>query len=796
MKAACAWTLAATVLLMLGQSLGDETKGGGHPRVFFRAGAVAELRTRCRKDPGFSKKYRALLTFAKRFRLRAVNPHRDATSVEALAFVYMVEDRSPKILDKIRSCLKPYLEADGEKEAFGAARLLRAVSIVFDWCYDDLTEEERGELGGFIVKLAEKFYGAYRPVDYSNQLYVLHGELVYPAVALQREAGFEDASKKYMRDYASLLRRHMLRATNQVGSDGGWHESVGYASFLAERFVPQLECWRVATGEDLFARSDFCRHLPAFLAYTRVPGEKYTVPADDVLYRAKWTGAGEGAVMPLLVARYRDPLAAYVHREAGKVGPQFQWPYLLWWQERVEAESPKELSLPLARHFRGLGWAAMRSDWSGTATYALFKSGPYYNSHQHWDENSFYIYKGGPLAIDPLGAKKTAATGYHNTLLIGGEQREHKSDERLRFCRTEPGSKFDRGRIAAFRHRARYTYARGDASNAYPGAGLFTRDFLFVRPGYFVVLDIVETRQPETEVKWLFHSEAAPRDAEGGGFAVRSGRGKLLVNTLLPAEAKRDTEKQGEKIVCTSVTHPGGEGHERVFLHFLQALDSGGKGRTPELTEGADGLKLSWSTAELRFSIGLSVARGLERIRIADQKGEALVDDGLEHPAPRLGDRRLADFEDGKDQGWDGGKVVEGGQESKFALQCAEVGKRMVLEGEYLIGEEATLHFGLFADRELEEIQFFGWSPDVGKNLRLIIRDYKPGQWVDVKLRLSEAFTWQDPVEPAGASLQDLSIWPKGPAEAVVKIDNVRITREPQPAPEPEPVAPLAPGEF
>ena len=153
--------MAIVALLIPVRLLGEETARRGRPRIFIRAGDVAELRARCKKDPALSKKYGALRTFAKRFRVRPTNPHRDATSLEALAFVYVVEDRSPKILEKIRSCLKPYLEGDREKETFGAARLLRAVSIVFDWCYDDLTKEEREKLGGLILALAEKFYGAY-----------------------------------------------------------------------------------------------------------------------------------------------------------------------------------------------------------------------------------------------------------------------------------------------------------------------------------------------------------------------------------------------------------------------------------------------------------------------------------------------------------------------------------------------------------------------------------------------------------------------------------------------------------
>jgi len=785
MRVACVLMLAVAAFLISAQVLGAEAKECGHPRIFVRKDGLAELRTRCRKDAGLSKKYEALLTFAKRFRIRAANPHRDATSLEALAFIYMVEDRSPEILEKIRSCLKPYLEGGPKVDKFGAARLLRAISVAFDWCYNGLTEDDRQKMGKLMVELAGTLYGTYRNVDYSNQLYVLQGDLVYPAVALQGEEGFEDAARKYMRDYGSLLKRNMLRTTNQVGSGGGWHEGVSYASFLAERFIPQLECWRVATGEDLFCDSDFCRHLPAFLVYTRVPGEKYMVPVNDAIYRMRWSGATEGAVMPLLVARYRDPLAAYVHQEAGKVGSQFQWPYLMWSEEHVEPESPEKLSLPLARHFRGLGWAAMRSDWSDTATYALFKSSPYYNSHQHWDDNSFYIYKRGELAIDPLGAKKTAATGFHNTLLIGGSQREHSSDQRMRFCQTEPGSTFDRGRIIAFRHRKHYMYVRGDASNAYPEAKLFTRDFLFVRPGCFVVLDSVWTRKPDTELKWLIHSESAPENREGGGFSIGAGKGKLLVKTMLPSDATRAVEKQGEKIICTSVTAPHGEGSQRVFLHFLQALDGDGEGCTPELAEEGGLLKLSWSASGLSCSVRASASEGLSHVRIANEKGDILADDRLEHPAVWLVDRAISDFENGTNQGWGGGKVVQGGHGDKFALQFADMGRRMLLEREFNIGRDTALQFGLYTTKGVKEIEFFAWSPDARKNFRHIIRDHKAGRWVDVKLRLSEAFTWRDPVDPAGKSLENICLWAKGPDDAVVKIDNVRITKEPLTTPAP-----------
>ena len=152
--------------------------------------------------------------------------------------------------------------------------------------------------------------------------------------------------------------------------------------------------------------------------------------------------------------------------------------------------------------------------------------------------------------------------------------------------------------------------------------------------------------------------------------------------------------------------------------------------------------------------------------------------------APRLVDRALSDFEDGTDQGWSGGTAVEGGQESKFALQCAEPGRPMKLPEQVRVGEETAVQFGLYTDREMKLIQFLGWCPAEGTNFNYLIRDYEPGRWTRVRIRLSELFTWKGLHEPVGNTLEMVGVWPKGPPDAVVRIDNVRVFAEPQPEPE------------
>ncbi len=177
-------------------------------------------------------------------------------------------------------------------------------------------------------------------------------------------------------------------------------------------------------------------------------------------------------------------------------------------------------------------------------------------------------------------------------------------------------------------------------------------------------------------------------------------------------------------------------------------------------------------------------------IRQANQPPPATGGLKEERPTVRLADRVLSDFENGTDQGWSCGAAVEGGQESKFALQCTELGKPMALDESVRMGEKTSLSFGFYTDRALDETQFFGWCPAEGDNFRYIIWDYEPGEWVEVRIRLSELFTWKGLHEPVGNVLENIVIWPKGPPEAVVRIDNVRVSAEPQPEPEPEPEAP------
>ena len=771
--------LAATITCV-------EAQDKKHPSIFIHTGNLSALRARYKEKPDFSGKCSATLDAAKEAPLPGRNLSTQAAALEVKSFAYLVqEEQDAALLQNIKSSLVPYLDTTNFDEIFSTARFLRAVSIVYDWCYDGFTPEERKKVGELLVRLSKKIYDYQRKNDYNNQLYVVTSQLIYPAIALRGEEGFEKEAEKYLKDVEILLKEHLIPASNQVASSGGWHEGIPYATFLAERFVPVLEAWRVYTGENLFTQSAFCKNLATTLVYTRVPNEGFAVPYGAVRYPARWSGASEGVIMPLLAARYHDPLAVYVQKESSQVAPTYWWPYLLWADEAIKPVALE--TLPLCRFFEGTGAVAMRSDWTDKATYAYFTCGPYYGSHQHWDDNnSFYIYKEGELASDPGGLREQSGTAFHNTLLIGGPQRPQDTAERMRYEETEPWKRFDRGNIASLKHGQQFTYVRGDASKSYPQAKTVYRDFLFVRPCYFIILDAVETMNPGTKVEWLMHSKSAPEES-GNRFIVKNNSGKLFVSSLLPDGAKHSSAVQEKDIVCTSVASEENDA-THLLLHFLQTQGTADKDppATPNLSKEGNILKLSWKAGDVTYEVDISPTEGLMQLRSRGAGNTLVLDQLLRY--------KTSDFEDGTDQGWTGGTIVEGGKDSGHALQCVEIGKPMRWMHDVQVNKRTVVYLDLYIDKPMSEVQFFGRSDGIAQPFRYMIRDYVPGQWVPVKIKLSRLFTWEGLFEPVGQKLEHIAVWPQGPQETVVKIDNVRVIDEPDPNFEPVTEKPGATG--
>lgn len=508
------------------------------PRLFLQPGQIEQIRERTKSIPLLQDAYGKMREFAYG---QWMNTNLWITPEElcTVLAVYYVENRDPQLLPRLRKYLQFFQEAEGDH--WTRPRMLKALCLAYDWLADELAPEERRQLGRRILRLTELMKEAYRHSDYNNQVYLQYGPLVYAGIALAHEPEFAAEASRLLAESEDLLRNHFLPTVNQVGGhgDGGWHEGMGYFSFFAYELAHQLEAWRTATGEDLFAAAPGLRGATRWIVYCTRPHDRSMAPVADIRTPSPW-GWQESALLVLLASRYRDGLAQWALGQVRVDHPVRGWPLVLWYDPTVKPSDPQDL--PTGTLFSGIGWVTTRSSWSEDAVWALFICGPYYAGHQHSDQNSFLISYRDELAIDAggYGAKDTQ---WHNTVLIGSGQRIFRNDPRRFFGPIERGGPLDTGRIIAFEENELFTYAVGDAGKAY-GDGTeegrhptFLRRFIFLKPKTFVIDDWVVPSGENQTIAWILHVVNRPT-VDNRQIAAENGGGRLVGRGLLPQAAE------------------------------------------------------------------------------------------------------------------------------------------------------------------------------------------------------------------------------------------------------------------
>jgi hypothetical protein len=238
------------------------------------------------------------------------------------------------------------------------------------------------------------------------------------------------------------------------------------------------------------------------------------------------------------------------------------WGKLLWYDPDLKPVAPR--MLPPARLFPENGHVVMRSDWSDSATYALFRCGRYGEIDGPWGRNNadnlhFIIARRGILAADTgaVHSLNNAALGFagsqvhseglphvreyarqtiaHNSITVGSEPLELRGWKNALLGTVRGGGQspiqdgswwklwglakpkagdrpFREGRIIAYETSPLFDYAAGDATHSYPPTRVksITRQFVYLRPDTFVIFDRVVNVKPGLETRWLLHALYEP----------------------------------------------------------------------------------------------------------------------------------------------------------------------------------------------------------------------------------------------------------------------------------------------
>jgi hypothetical protein len=490
----------------------------------------------------------------------------------------------------------PLAHANGD---LGAAHVLLAVSIGYDWGYDYLTAEERTLVEAKVAFQARILWenatgvrgGSWRDTYRMNHNHINNVALGVAGIV------FRDASPQ-----AALWRAQaeanidLVLAAFEGVTDGSYHEGYNYWNYTLSYVLLYLDLRRQHDGVDLFQGNAWLENAPYFRLYGMMPDPRRALDIAD----SQPLNRSPRDILRKLAAEYGNGYAEWLVQARGpddtvESAQMAPWEFL-WYDPRIQPRDPADL--PLARHFSDWGVVIMRSGWGRTDTFLSLKSGapggrfgfeqvrdgaPGAGSlgagHDDPDQNSFtFAGSGEYLATDNGLYYNPKLTRSQNTILVNnagqiGEGRTALDQDHPEFWN---GS----ARIASFETTDFVTYAMGDATESYPSAlGLsqFLRRMLYVRPGIVLMVDNLAASEP-ARFTWILRNHRGRFSRAGTTVKSTVGEASLRVVVAEPASfvTRTGREKAGYRALRLEPSGPS------TSERFAMLLTSSRRGGPPE----------------------------------------------------------------------------------------------------------------------------------------------------------------------------------------------------------------------
>ena len=560
-----------------------------HPRLFFNSqsfDAVKKMALYDERELFGEMKGRidALLEQEITFKDRLIRDgtqntdHEYGVRAAEAAFVYLVtqDKKYLELTKKILIKLVDYYTFRNERGlniqwyAFSRINALAA----YDWIYNDLTAQERTEIGAPFLKAIydmlpffskrKSFFrennSDFRTGFYGNTCLAWYAGIVF------YDAGINDSLAKAMvlkgyEDHIALLKYR----SNIAGKDGGAASAVlaycmGAYPWTEFNF---FHTFHSATGIDMSKEWTYVPNFINYIFWNWLPGNKEfgygdahhltnDLPLGSMHLHLSQMTHFYGKSQPELIA-----IAKWMQK---KVEPRKQevFPFTRFLLTHtfydIKPGIPSE-NLPKAKHFANMGQIFMRSGSGNDDTYALFTAGGILEQHRHYDNNNFVIFKKGFLAMD-TGTRPEPGnhlthyycrTVAHNCILIrmpGEEMPRYwggpaANEENLPVPNDGGQNNLLGSEVIAFDENREYVYIAGDATKSYheDKTNLVVRQFVFLPPDCFVVFDRVNSTKAEYAKTWLLHTAKEPV-VNGNEFYADQNKGRLFCRTIFPEDAQ------------------------------------------------------------------------------------------------------------------------------------------------------------------------------------------------------------------------------------------------------------------
>ena len=410
--------------------------------------------------------------------------------------------------------------------------LARGMAFCYDAAYHVLTEEQRASVRENLAIRAREYYEHLHPLTCNaSQNHTWNHATIVGVVALALDGDLREA-----REWLDCMTElYAYRFFPSMGFQGDNQEGLTYWVYGTGILSRFCEPMRHVAGVNLYEHPWMAQ--TGRFGVVCAPPDGYAVPLGDLggPLNHYWKG--------------RLGHRAITHHLPATIGTAAKDPVAMWYGGAEEVGDLPEpippVEIPQSVLYRHIGWAVFNTDLvNGRENVCVgMRSGTYYAGHQHADNNHFFINAyGDKLAVDggvydwygsPHFLGYSVRTIAHNTILVNGEGQAWR----------EAGSD---GRIADWHDSPGYGYTVGDASapGVYGGAlERFDRRLLFVKPGFLIVHDLLDTGGEAARFDWLLHSHGDAPVVEGDGFRISRPRASLEGRVLAPGDVALSAEE-------------------------------------------------------------------------------------------------------------------------------------------------------------------------------------------------------------------------------------------------------------
>jgi len=539
--------------------IGDPAHFPGHPRILLLKGEEEVVKRTIGGDKVWGKMQQAILDESDRIvslppveRIKIGRRLLDK-SREALRRLFFLSYacRTTRDLKYLRRAEKEMLAiaafSDWNPSHFlDVAEMTMALSIGYDWLYDDLSPASRSTIKQAIIEkgikpsLDPKSNGNWLRAEHNwNQ--VCNAGMTYGALAIYED---DPALAKQVINRAI---ENVVYAMKDMGPDGNYPEGYGYWGYGTSFNVLLISALDKAFGKDfgLSAQPGFLK-TAAFL-------ENMTGPANKPFNFSD--AHGNGGIEPAMfwfAQKNADPSLLWVERsrllneDPKKHVNERLLPAMMIWGKGIRIENIRP---PKATMWVGRGKnpvALMRTSWTDSAAiYVGMKGGSGSLNHAHMDAGSFVMDAGGVRWALDLGAQDYESLESKGMQIFGRTQDAQRwtifryvnqahntltiNDQHQRVAGFAP--------ITGAASSNDFMNAVTDLSEVYKGAvAKAQRGIAIVDRQWVVVRDEIETGDTAATVRWTLVTPAAVTVTGNGNAVLTQGGQRLIMRVDAPGE--------------------------------------------------------------------------------------------------------------------------------------------------------------------------------------------------------------------------------------------------------------------